>query len=210
MKLALSKPERRAILAVGSLALVIGWLYAAHLVLPLHREAGRLAQQVQSARQRIRTLEAAVANEDSFRAQHQQWDEKVKSLRVFLPPQEELPAVIERLSALANQTQVKIETISPQRSLVDHAKADVNPDTDKPPQPGPGPKGYEEVLIQVEALAGYHQLGAFLNAVEAGDRVVRVATLRMVGNPRDLKRHQIKLWLRAYFAASEHADPGVM
>lgn len=204
MKLAFSKPEQRALLVTGVLALVIGWLYAAYLVLPLRREAGRLAREAQSARQRIGTLEAAVANEDSLRAQYQQWDEKVKSLRVFLPPQEELPAVIERLSALANQTQVKIETISPQRSLGDQTKADANPETDKSPQPGP--RGYEEVLIQIEALAGYHQLGAFLNAVEAGDRVVRVATLRMVGNPKDPKRHQIKLWLRAYFATSGLAD----
>lgn len=208
MKLALSKPERRAILAVGSLALVIGWLYAAYLVLPLQREARRLAQEVQSARQRVGTLEAAVANEQSLRAQYQQWDEKVQSLRVFLPAQEELPAVLERLSALANQTQVKIETIFPQRSPGDRKPAEGSSGKSAPTQPGPG--AYEEALIQVEALAGYHQLGAFLGAVESGDKPVRVSSLHMVGNPKEPKRHHIKLLLRAYFATSRLADSGAM
>ena len=204
MKLAFSKPEQRAILAAGALTLLIGWLYVAYLILPLQHEAGNLGQQVQTARQRLATLGAIVANEGSLRTQYTQWNEKVKSLRVFLPAQEELPAVIERLSALANQTQVKIETIFPQRSLGDQKKTNVNPGKGKPSQPSPS--AYEEVLIQVEALAGYHQLGAFLSAVESGDKLVRVSSLRMVGNPREPKHHHIKLLLRAYFATGVLTD----
>ncbi|MBI2495177.1 MAG: hypothetical protein HYW10_01195 [Candidatus Omnitrophica bacterium] len=173
MKLTFSKPEQRVILAVGSLALVIGWLYAAYLVLPLQREARRLAQEVQSARQRVGTLEAAVANE------------QVVGLEIF-----------------------KIETIFPQRSPGDRKPAEGSSGKSAPTQPGPG--AYEEALIQVEALAGYHQLGAFLGAVESGDKPVRVSSLHMVGNPKEPKRHHIKLLLRAYFATSRLADSGAM
>ena len=69
---------------------------------------------------------------------------------------------------------------------------------------------YEEVLIQVEALAGYHRLGAFLSAMESGDKLVRVSSLHMVGNPKEPKHHHVKLLLRAYFATSGLADSGAI
>ena len=103
MKLNLSSPEQRASLLAGFVGVVILWIYGVYLVGPLLRAAGDLKDKVQAAREQLKTLEAATSNEAALREQHRQLNETVVSLRRMLPPEEEIPAVIEHLSDLASQ-----------------------------------------------------------------------------------------------------------
>ena len=200
MKIALSKREQRVVFSIAGLALLIGWLYTAYIVGPLTREAARLGREVRSARARLASLEAVMTQEPKIRGQFQQWDEKVKVLRSQLPAQEELPAVIELLSDLATESQVKIQAIFPQRSLneKDDAKSGKSDSAD--------PGVYKDVVIQIDALAGYHQLGTFLSLVESGRRPMRLSSLRMAGDSKDPKRHHVKILIRAYFATDSLAS----
>ena len=142
-----------------------------------------------------------MVNEPTLRAQYGQWDEKVTSLRALLPPREEESVVLERLSNLARQTQVKIQAMFPQRSA-DGTAGSGKSGADKGPPAPAQPVVYEDVLIQIDAAAGYHQLGTFISLVEAEERPMRVSSLRIVANPREFKRHSIKLLIRAYFSTS--------
>ena len=205
--------QQRAILAIGLSGLVIAWIYFVYLIGPLRRQGARIARQLQTARQQLRALEASVANQQSLQQQYTQWDDKVTALRSLLPAREELPAVIERLTALATQTQVKIQAIFPQPSSSDQEAAK-EPPKETPPakagKPGGGkaspplplPVVYEDVLIQIDASAGYHQLGTLIGAMESSDKPMRVASLRLVGNPKDPQHPLIKLVVRASFAAT--------
>ncbi len=190
--------EQRVTLLVGGLAVLIVWVYVVYVVGPLKSQASELGRQVQVARQRLKVLEGAVANEVSLRKQYEQWDEKVKSVRNLLPAQEELADVIQLLSGFAAKTQVKVETIFP----TSPAEGD---------EEGSGPKGnkaktglvvYKDVLIQVEGSAGYHQLGSFLSLVESSEKPMRLSSLRIAANPQDPIRHHLKMLVRAYFASS--------
>ena len=192
MKLALSSREQRTLLAGGGLALIVLWVYGAYILGPLMRESSSLGQQVQQARDRLATLEAATANEDALRKQHEQLTQTVASLRSLLPSEEELPSLIETLSDLASQTQVKIQTIFPQRPLQGTGAETTTL----------APVVYKEIPIQIDALSGYHQLGAFLGLVESGGKPIRIASLRIAANPREAKRHNVKLLLRSYFATT--------
>jgi len=199
MKSSLSAREQRTVLMGGALAVLVLWVYVAYIVGPLMREAGRLGQEVATARQQLRLLEVATANEAALREQHQQLDETVSSLRKLLPSEKELPAVIEQLSDLASQTGVKIETIFPQR-----------PTEEQLPQPAPAAKPnvatpvvYKDVLVQIDAVAGFHQLGMFLSLVESSEEPMEVDSLRITSDPRGLKRLQIKLVIKTYFATDE-------
>ena len=203
MKVRLSAREQRILLLVAALAIGILWTYAAFIIGPLTREAAHIDQQVRTAREDLRVLEVATMNETTLREQHQQLQETVASLRKLLPAEEELPQVIELLSDLAGRSQVKIQTIFPQRA----------PDT---PGQGPVPSGQgkpmpevsKEVFIQVDAVAGFHQLGAFLSLVETGDKPMQVSSLELVTDPREPKRLQVKLVLQAYFARTSDAAGG--
>lgn len=195
MKLLLSKREQRVLVAAGTLALVIGWVYAAYIIGPLKREADKLGREVNSTRQHVATLEAAITNEIALRRQYEQVLERVQGMRALLPAREEVADVIQDLSTLAAQANIKIETIFPQPRPGSELKGEAR-------QSG-GPAVYEKIMVQIDALAGYHQLGSFLSLVESGRRPMRISSLRIAGNPREPKRHFIKLLIQAYFATGK-------
>jgi Tfp pilus assembly protein PilO len=200
-KPALAKRERQVLLLVGGLSLVIGYVYVAYILGPLSRETAELGAKVRSARDRVKALEVVMANEPALRAQYGQWDEKVASLRALLPPRADESVVLERLSNLARQTQVKIQAIFPQRAADDKAGGGRS-GAGKGPSPLAQPAVYEDVLIQIDASAGYHQLGTFISLVEAEAYPMRVSSLRIAANPKDSKRHTVKVLIRAYFSTS--------
>ena len=190
MRAVRSSRAQRTILAASALGLIILWAYLA-IVGRLVREAMNLGQRVRSAREQLKTLEVATTNEAALRAQHQQVSQTVESFKHLLSSDEELPALIERVSALATQASVRIQSVFPQRPL-------------ETTQAGASePVVYKEIPIQVDALAGYHQLGMFLSLVESGEKPMRISTLRIAGNQKDVRRQTIKLVLRAYFAPKD-------
>ena len=200
MKGRLSAREQRLLLLIVVVAVGILWTYAALLIGPLAREAARIDQQVRSARDDLRILEVVTVNEAALREQHRQVQETVASLRKLLPAPEELPQVIELLSDLASRSQVKIQTIFPQRAPDAPGQSPVPPEQAKAM-----PAVSKEVLIQVDALAGFHQLGAFLSLVETGDKPMQVSSLQMVRDPKEPRRLQVKLVFQAYFASTPEA-----
>ena len=207
MKLKLSPREQRTLLSVVGLGLVILWVYVAAIVRPLMQGVGQLTQQVREAREQLKLLEVSTANEDALREQHRQLEETVLTLRKLLPSEEELPAVIELVSDMASQAQVKIQTIFPQRPVGEDAggKKDKDENRDAGPKQ---PEVYKDVLIQIDALAGFHQFGTFLSLVEQGDKPMQIANLRLIQDPKETKRLRIKMLLRSYFAPSEGTGAG--
>ncbi|MCI0557683.1 MAG: type 4a pilus biogenesis protein PilO, partial [Nitrososphaera sp.] len=148
MKMRLSSKEQRILLIVVVLGILISWIYATYVTKPLLRESEKLNQELQSSRQQLRIYETAANSEATLREQYRQLERTVSSLQSILPAEEELPTVIERISDLANQADVKIQTIFPQRPIGENdlrrKKEDVS-----------APVFYKDVTIQVDALANY-------------------------------------------------------
>jgi Tfp pilus assembly protein PilO len=159
------------------------------------RQAGALGRQVRSARTQVQQLEQAVAREAMLREQYQQVSQAVVGIQEALPAEEQLPLVIERLSHLARQTQVRIHTIFPQRPTNGHRARE----REKAPS---GPSTYQDFRIEIDAAAGYHQLGVFLSQIESETQPIRLASLRILTDPKDPRRHRVHLVIRCYFAAS--------
>src|SRR3989338_2900230 len=104
-------------------------------------------------------------------------------------------------SGLASQTQVKIQTIFPQRPLN-------QPDDRLLAAQGKTATElmvYKEIPIQIDAQANYHQLGTFLSLVEASKKPMQVTTLRVSSNPKEPRWHNVSLSLLTYFAVHEGA-----
>ncbi len=206
MKLKLSPREQKTLCFVSGLGIVILWVYIAAIVRPLMRESGQFGRQLREAREHLKLLEVSTANEGTLREQYHQLEQRVLSLRKLLPSEEELPAVIELVSDMASQSQVKIQTIFPQRPVANEGGGGKKDrDTDAALKQ---PAVYKDVLIQIDALAGFHQLGAFLSLVEQGDKPMQIANLRITQDPKETKRLRIKLLLQSYFAPSEKRAGG--
>ena len=115
----------------------------------------------------------------------------------MLPAEEELPVIIERLSDLASQSGVKIQLVMPQRPLQGGAGGAV-------PQPSApsSPALYKEIPIEIDALAGFHQLGTFLSRIELGEQAMQLRSLRISQNAKTSRRHLVKMTLVAYVIPS--------
>jgi len=198
MKLGLSAREIRTILIGGVLGIVVIYVYFTMILKPLWRETGSLGERVRTAREQLSALRQAAANEPTLREQHRHLQEAVLSLRGDLPSEEELPSVIEFLSGLASRTQVKIQSIFPQRPIESPDRS-----AGEKGKPASGALVYKEVPIQIDAQASFHQLGAFLSLVEASDKPMQVSTLRIAGNPKEPRWHTITLSILTYFAVRD-------
>ncbi len=196
----IGKRESQAILLAGALGVLILVAYVMGVMGPLRRESVRLARDVQAANSKLQALEAVVANETRIREQHDQADQAVRALRSHLPEEGELSKLIQLLTDWANRSQVKIQTISPQRPETVRESASGQPASDKPVV-------YEDIFIQIDALAGYHQLGAFLNLIESSDKPMHLSSLKISGNPREPRHSNIKLLLGTYLSKGDGRAP---
>ena len=200
MRLGLSPRELRTVLLGGVIGIAVLYMYVAMILAPLWRQASSLGERVSSARAQLAALRQATTNEAAIQEQHHSLQGAVVSLRGQLPSEDELPAVIEFLSGLASQTQVKIQTIFPQRPL--------NHQPDDRLLAAQGKTAaelmvYKEIPIQIDAQANYHQLGTFLSLVEASKKPMQVTTLRVSSNPKEPRWHNVNLSLLTYFAVRE-------
>lgn len=201
-----AKRELQAMLLIGLLGVGILYVYFLYIFSPLSREAANVGRGVRAAQEKLRALEAATANEVVLKEQYRQVDDTVHSLRTAMPIEAELPSVMEFLSSLASKTNVKIQTIFPKRQsgLMQPQALQQQPKDSRKDEEAV----YKEIPIQIDALAGYHELGTFLSLLETGERPMQVASLRISGNPKESRRHQINLVIQSYFAVVDETATG--
>lgn len=191
MKMKLTKEQNQLALLGLLMGVLVLYVLVVLVIGPLRREGQQAKLALPTARERVRALEFGTMNEEALREQLRQIEQSVGVLRAVLPPEEDLSSTIETLSAMANKADVKIQTIFPVRSV-------------KAPDKGlekeaPEPTVLKETLIQIDAIAGFHQLGAFVSAFEGSAKPIRLSSLRIAANPNEIKRHNAKLVIRAYF-----------
>ena len=195
---------------IGLVAIVAVWVYYGAVVKPLFRAVAEVSQAGRVAKGQLREIEQAFTQEPQLRRQRLQLEQQVARLRAAIPTEEGLPAVIERLTELAGQTGVKLQLIVPQRPLASatqttgrsgEAKA-LRAERSAGTGEGSGLPPYTEIPIQLDALAGFHQLGTFLSRVEQGEHPMQLRSLRISENPKLLRRQVVKMTLAAYLLPS--------
>lgn len=197
--------EQKTLLVGIVLAALVFWLYMAYIISPLLREHIKVNERVKLAKERLKMLQVSTANQAALQEQYRQLQQSVAVLRNPLPPEEQLPVIIERLSDLASQAQVKIQTIFPQRSIeedLEKRSGDKSSTSSMTAPVLPEAQLFTGIIIQIDALAGFHQLGTFLGSVEALGKPMQLASLRIANDPKDPKRHRVKLLIRAFFSVN--------
>ena len=117
-----------------------------------------------------------------------QWQEAQDSVadreRSFIAP-DELPSLLENLSQLALDSNVKILTLKPAPELATEKKE----------------SRYTSTPIKISALAGTHEFGKFVAKLESGTTFFRVMNMTIRDNSPDIKRHRVDLDLEVYSRA---------
>ncbi len=94
---------------------------------------------------------------------------------------DQLPALLENLSKLANEAGVRITSVKPVGDSVPV-----------------GNKLYFSVPLQMNASAGGHELGAFLSKLETDQIFYKVTDLKISQNPTNPRKHSIEMMLETY------------
>jgi len=195
------KDEKTRTMILGSFfGVILLWAYVAMILIPKISDSGNLGREVKQTRDALKTLNHILANEDRVREQHGRLIRSITALRSRLPAEEELPSIIERLSDIASKTQVKIQAIYPQISFTEEDLVDFleEGDSAKPV--------FRTIPIQIDGVAGYHQIGTFLSLVEAEPLPMEIASFRIMADKREFRRHHMRLVLNVFFAANTFQD----
>ncbi|MGE0269003.1 MAG: type 4a pilus biogenesis protein PilO [Candidatus Omnitrophota bacterium] len=107
----------------------------------------------------------------------------IKKENEKVEPREEVPLILEHVSRLANDNGVKINQIMP--NVIDSEIVLENND-----------RVYYALPIEIEARAGYHNLGRFIDVIERGEIFLKVTKLT-IASSTNTKEHSIKLTLGA-------------
>ena len=101
--------------------------------------------------------------------------------------EEELPDLLEQISGLANDNNIRIMQIQPFKdSRVKESQVQKEQLNSKP------------LLIEIDMLSGYHNLGAFLSGMEGLSAPLVVDKFNMQSDNANPMQHKVELVLRTY------------
>jgi Tfp pilus assembly protein PilO len=137
-------------------------------------------------RDRVKSEEIMIANEAGIQKQHDNFEKQAEYLEKRLPGQAQISSILEDFSNVAESSGVKILRIKPLEAPVVASKQKVTNDS------------YSEIPILIEARAGYHQLGAFVDKIENMDRFIKLTDIDIASIDSDPRRHDIKMRIITY------------
>lgn len=151
-----------------------------------HSRLEKVRQDVSTTKQRMARLPALQAEIDRLMAQ--------EPVAVGIPPERQVPEFFKVIAQTAKGAQVRLLGVE--------AKQEIS-------QLTPGTSGFLELSVQVDASAGYHQLGQFIDALESSNNFVRVQEFKIQSDPDDLWHPQASFVLVVYlFPAREGSKQG--
>lgn len=146
--------------------------------------AGRMKSDLRSARVVIKDFE-------KLKSDLKERSQKVDSYEKKLPAEQEIPALLENLSNMAKDSDIKIIGIVPAMSYFkDDKSVEKN-------------QIYREIPILITAKSGYHELGHFLNNLENSDRFMKVVDIGIKANKITPKKHDVELMVCTYILLPE-------
>ncbi|MFA5085496.1 MAG: type 4a pilus biogenesis protein PilO [Candidatus Omnitrophota bacterium] len=188
----LKDPHTQTLLLTVLVSLIAAVLYLYFVFVPqvirvfkLTANAGRMNSELKSARVLIKDFE-------SLSRSLKEQSRKVESYEKKLPAEQEIPALLENLSNMAKNSNIKIVGIVPAMSYF------------KDEKPVKQSQIYREIPILITAKSGYHELGRFLSNLENADRFMKVADIDIKANKANPKKHDVELMVCTYTLLTEN------
>jgi len=137
-------------------------------------------------KERVKAGEALIANTAELTRQHDNFKKQAGYLEKRLPSQDQISSLLEDFSDVAESSDVNILKIKPLEEAAPLSKQKVVNNA------------YTEFPILIEARAGYHQLGTFVNKLETMDRFIKIIDMDVLGNAKSPRDHDIKIRIITY------------
>ena len=152
---------------------VFGWL------LPVSQLLTHRLSLISAAQTELDSLKDDKQNEALIR---KKWDSIQKELmdNETRLSSGQVSSLLENLSKLATESGVKIVSLKPTETTA------------------PAGKKYFAVPVQISAVAGTHELGMFLEKLEAGGTFFKITDIKISANPVNERKHAIEMMTETY------------
>lgn len=175
------KSEDRTLALGIVVALSILLIFHFIFLRPRIRRLRRLNPELVTLIKNVRKTTKDAANIDVLKKRQEDLKAKVSFYTQKLPRGKEMSSLLESLSKMAKESQIKIIEIKPRGSGVQELG-----------------EMYLEVPVAIKAMGGYHQLGKFINKLETGARFIRISDIEIKENSRNSRDHNIRLLLSMF------------
>lgn len=165
---------------------ILGAVVAAYFFLffkPSLGELTKILPQIKSLSVKLQDTRFAISRRAVLEEKEATLREKIDYYEEKLPNQKEIPKLLEHLSDIAIQSDVKIIGIKP---------AGI-----------PSGAIYRENPINFEAACGYHQLGEFIQKLETADRFMKISDIFISSGQASITKHITKLAITTYTLPKE-------
>lgn len=139
------------------------------------------------ARSKIAKLKKDIetVNKDKVLLQQDAQKDKEPPKPIKIYSQGEIPLLLNEISVIANDNNIKVMEINPSRDTKGKDKSSKGED-------------FVALRIKLDLMGEYHNLGSFLNQLENGGQPIFAEEIKISRNPEDYLKEEVSLILKTY------------
>ncbi|MDP3789087.1 MAG: type 4a pilus biogenesis protein PilO, partial [Candidatus Omnitrophota bacterium] len=164
--------------------MIVGYFFL--LFSPLTAKLSDVSRKVSKLQSDLTVADLAIGGMPKLRSEIEELKKKAIAYSNKLPKEEEFPALLEGLSAMAQNTDVKITKILPAK------------DTEAQAPEKSTSRIYQEQKILINAQCGYHQLGTFISELENAERFMEISDIIIESLKTTPRRHNVQLVVKTF------------
>ncbi len=150
----------------------------------------KLIPQASNIGSQISAAKKDINNKNNFMKELDGLQEKINTYKVKLPEEKEIPSILESLSDIAKDSDLKIDMIDLKKDTFD-AKQQKKDSL------------YTVIPIVITAKCSYHQLGSFINKLENSERLIKVDDISIDGDKLNPRSENVKISISTYVLTKE-------
>lgn len=152
---------------------------------PLVGKSYKLKAKIISSSKDLSYLKQQISSLDNIKKRLENLKtEQVKYGKGF-PKEEEIPALLGNISTIAGKLGIEIIAVKPVRMAFQEEAKSVG-------------ELFREVLVEIYAKGGYHQMGQFINKLETLDKFMEIRDIEITADKNSPRRHFFRLLVATY------------
>jgi Tfp pilus assembly protein PilO len=176
--------QRNPFYTMGAVLLIVIVAWGFLIFRPLVKNIAQTGRDITDIRQKRQKSDIHAQRVDDYRRQIVQLKKDYGAVEISVVRDGEVPAVLEKISSLANKHQIKIDNVLPRHELKEPVLED-------------GKTKYFPLEVAISARGGYHNAGRFLNDIEQLDIFLKVRALSILPHETDSRNHHLTFLLEA-------------
>ena len=178
--------NKKKIFLIIAVSLVVIYIDFTFLIKLQFKGAKAMGVKIVRLKKEIDTLHKDLSTmHDLERKQTQTKQEStLKAKKIIL--EEQIPALLQDISSIANKHDVKIMQIKPSK------------ESKTKDEKGSVIEKLTPLLIRLDLMCGYHNLGSFLNDLDNSEQVMSIQEMKIMPNPGDCFQQKVNLVLKTH------------